>query len=344
MSQLGQPNRFYRADESGARNRSEHLRLIVNPRAGGGGAARRVEELRTAAERAFEQWDLVQTEGPGHATELARQAVEDGVQLVAAVGGDGTCHEVVNGLLREGHPLSRQVAFTTIPQGTGSDLARSLEMPGRLQAALWLAATGITLPTDVGQVRWGEGELSRSEVFINSSGFGINGEVVRSANASSKSLGGRGTYLMSTVKVLSRSTSLPVQLRWGTDGAASVEQTWEGEVLGAFIVNGSHCGGGMRLAAPGCMHDGLLDIVLLPPVRSASELRHLRHLYSGEVERIPGARRLQARWLEARAPAGTDHPVELDGELPAELPCRWEVLPRRLHVRGGWRRNPLLEV
>lgn len=345
MSQLGQPNRFYRPDESGARNRSERLRLVVNPRAGAGAADRGTDALERAAERAFEQWDLVRTEGPGHASELARQAVEEGVDIVAAVGGDGTCHEVVRGLMSGQHPRSRKVAFTTIPRGTGCDLARSLELPGRLQAALWFAATGITLPTDLGLARWTEaGGEDREEVYINSSGFGANGEVVRAANASSKALGARGSYLVATLRTLRRFRRLRVQVRWGggPEGTAGAAGEWEGELLGGFVLNGSYCGGGMCLSGPGAMHDGFLDVVLVPPLQASRDLLELRHLYSGEIERIAGARRLRVGWVEVRAERGSTHPVELDGELPAALPCRWEVLPRRLHVRGGWRQNPLV--
>ncbi len=342
MSQLGRPNQFYRPDDSGARNRSEHLRLVVNPKAGAGSAARRFDELQRAAERAFERWDIVRTEGPGHGRELAAEAVEEGADIVAAVGGDGTCHEVVNGLVPGEQPLSRKVAFTTIPLGTGSDLARSLEMPGRLESALWIAATGITLPTDLGQARWTEGDETRSEVFVNSAGFGANGEVVQEANRASKALGGRASYLLATLKTVRRFRRLPLQLRWGTSADADDIETWEGDILAGFVANGSHCGGGMRLAELGCMHDGLLEVVLVPPLERPGQLRHLPLLYSGQVDRIPGARRIRTPWLEVRTSRGASGPVELDGELPAKLPCELRALGRRLHIRGGWKRNPLV--
>ena len=89
---IGESNRFNRPEGSGARNTQEKIRLIVNPRAGGGRAGLQLDALRQKADRAFEQWELVTTEAPGHASHLASEGAELGFDLVAAVGGDGTCH------------------------------------------------------------------------------------------------------------------------------------------------------------------------------------------------------------------------------------------------------------
>ena len=96
LGQLGHSNSNIRSD---SRNHSERICLIVNPKAGAGRAADNLDLLKKASERAFEHWEVRETKAPGHATELAAQAAEEGFHLVAAVGGDGTCHEVVNGLI-----------------------------------------------------------------------------------------------------------------------------------------------------------------------------------------------------------------------------------------------------
>ena len=114
--------------------------------------------------------------------------------------------------------------------------------------------------------------------------------------------------------------------------------------MAVFVANGSHCGGGMRMAPAGCMHDGLLDVVVLPPLGGAQQLRHLRRLYDGRAHEVPGAFRIRTPRLEARTRRSQRLAVELDGELPGVLPAVFETVPRALQIRGGWHLNPLLAI
>lgn len=98
-----------------ARNETERIVCVLNPRAAAGRAGQRVDELRRAVDRAFAQGEVRVSEGPGHATELAARAIDDGADIVAAVGGDGTCNEVVNGFFCDDQPRRPQVVYTIIP-------------------------------------------------------------------------------------------------------------------------------------------------------------------------------------------------------------------------------------
>lgn len=325
-------------------NKTEPLCLVVNPRAGAGRAGARLDDLKRAADRAFARWELRLTEGPGHATLLAASAVEDGFGIVAAVGGDGTCHEVVAGMVVDRKARSNRCAFTTIPFGTGSDLMRSLAVPRRLNEALWVAATGITLPTDVGRVSWEldgspAGTEPASELFINVAGFGANGEVVRTANAMDKRAGGRATFLVASLRAARRFRGGRVHLRWG-DEEGRVDE-WEGPVFSCFVANGAWCGGGMWVGRGGTMQDGHFDVTVLPPGPLSRHLGEARRLYDGSLERSAGARRFQAAWVEARPVDGEEFPLDLDGEARPALPARFDLLPAALQVRGGWLDNPV---
>ncbi len=342
MSQLGMPNRFHRPEGSGARNELERICLIVNPKAGAGRAGRELDTLRRAADRAFARWELRVTEGPGHASELARQAEAEGFELVAAVGGDGTAHEVVGGLVQPGGKRPKAI-FTVIPIGTGGDLVRSLRVPRRLNEALWIAATGISLPTDAGLATVSTDDGPREEPFINVAGFGAQGEVVARANRMDKRWGGRAVFLAATLRTVLGYRPARVAMAWSDEAGA--ERAWEGELLSCFVANGAWCGGGMWVGRGGTMHDGLLDGVLLEPSPLRRQLPRVHHLYDGRVEALPGARRFRATRVEVRpAGDGAGTPVDLDGETPGRLPARFEILPRALHVRGGWVHNPLLQA
>lgn len=141
--------------------------MIFNPAAGRGRSRRLID----AAIRRVGGCDLRPTRGPGDAVELARTAADDGYARVVAAGGDGTVHEVANGLLRSGN---REVVFSTWPLGSMNDYAFALGLtrwwdeqraPDELQTAT----------ADVGVLTGGD----RSTYFVNGCGFGFNGMVTR---------------------------------------------------------------------------------------------------------------------------------------------------------------------
>ncbi len=332
---------IHHPEDSGARNRSEKICLIVNPRAGAGRAGRQMSLLERAVDRAFERWEIRKTEGPRHAEELAATASGQGFDLIAAVGGDGTCNEVVNGLMDGDRARSWSTAFTVIPFGTGSDLIKTLEIPTSLSAALWMAATGITLPSDVARARvTGErGTVERK--FINVAGFGANGEVVLLANEMDKRWGGGLTFLRATLQASMRYRPARLALEWdGPEGAGS----WEGNVTSTFVANGAYCGGGMWVGRGGTMQDGLLDISVIPESPLLKQIVSTPALYRGHPERFPGGWKVRARRLSARPVEGARVHIDLDGEMPGVLPAEFEILPRALNIRGGWKRNPLLNT
>ena len=330
---------YPREEGSGARNRSERICLIVNPRAGAGRAGQQIGVLERAVDRAFAQWEIRKTEGQGHASELAAKAAEDGFDLVAAVGGDGTCNEVVSGLFDGDHVRSRKTTFTVVPFGTGSDLIKTLEIPKALNEALWVAATGITLPTDIGKATVSTESGPRTRKFINVAGFGINGEVVLRANRASKRWGGAVTFFAATLESLLQYRPSPTVVEWeGPDGPGR----WEGSLTSGFIANGAYCGGGMWVGRGGTMVDGLFDLTLLPESSAFQQAAGVPSLYNGHLERVPGAVRVRARRVKATSQGPAVLHIDLDGEMPGQLPAEFEVLPGALNVRGGWTRNPLL--
>ena len=338
LGQLGHTNSHIRSD---SRNHSEKICLIVNPKAGAGKAASNMDSLKRAVDRAFAQWDIKETQGPRHATELATQACSEGFHLVAAVGGDGTCHEVINGLIENDRARSKHTAFCVLPFGTGSDLIKTLQTPRRLSEALWIAATGITLPSDIGKATFREGDEIRTRYFINVAGFGANGEVVRYANNSSKRFGGKATFVGASLKTIAnyKHPNVRIQISNGDHNT-----DWEGQLLSTFIANGSFCGGGMNVGHKGNMHDGIFNITILPSLTAMQQLAHLPKLYNGNIAAIPGAKCLDAQSIRATAPKHSTVYVDLDGELSGQLPVTLKILPRILPIRGGWVHSPILET
>lgn len=318
--------------DHGARNEGERITVIANPRAGGGRAGADRAGIEAAVSRAFAQGRVIWTERAGHATTIARGIAESGEpDIIAALGGDGTCHEVVNGLFHNGVPVNRRAIFTVIPFGTGGDLVRSLQIKKNVQDALWIASTGMTLPVDVIKLTFPapSGEQPRIEMCINVAGFGINAMVCQLVNASSKRFGGTVSFLGAIFSALGQYESRVVDWRWdGPDGAGGASI----ETLAAFAANGHYCGAGLFVGKGGSMADGCLDLSIIPKLSMGAALRHLPKLYAGEFAAVPGVVRVRASRIEISRTIA----IETDGEAIGDTPVTLEVLPKALMTRGGW--------
>jgi diacylglycerol kinase family enzyme len=163
--------------------------VIFNAQAGSGRAAQRLRRLQRAlGPRA----DFRPTEGRGHGEELAREAAQAGYPIVAAAGGDGTVHEVANGLLRSGRP---DATLAVLPIGSANDYAHSLG----LGPDWWLRSDPAVVPAavDVGVVRASDG---RTTYFVNNLGVGLSGAVALEAERIP--LRGLGRYMVGLLRTL----------------------------------------------------------------------------------------------------------------------------------------------
>ena len=241
--------------------------------------------------------------------------------------------EVVNGLIQDGMPCSPRTIFTLIPFGTGSDLQKTLKVPRSVQEALWVAATGITLPSDVGWVEFERDGVRTEEAFINVAGFGANGEVARRSNQSNKRLGGMVTFVGATLRTLASYKPQPVRI---TAKTAEGVQIWEDELLSAFVANGHYCGSGMWVGADGDMSDGQFETTLLRPTSPLQTARDFPKLYNGDLAISMGVTRLVCAEISAEPTEPSPVTIELDGESCGQLPATFRILPRVLPVRAAW--------
>jgi len=306
---------------------------VVNPRAGGGVTASRLRAIEAAAHEVFGACDCVTTNAPDHATALTRQAVADGVELVVAVGGDGTANEVVNGLVSHGENHAPGVVFGLVNAGTGGDLVKTLGVPAGLREAMTFLRDAVPRPTDVLDVKLtGNDGAPLRRACINVAGFGMQGEVVRRANAGSKRFGGRATFLGATLRTVLDYRPTPVRLSW-TD-ADGVEDSWEGALSSAFVANGHYCGGGMWVGRGGSIRDGLVDVTVLPSLPLIRLALGVPRLFTGTIAQVPGVHSRRVQHLVALSRSESKVLVDLDGEQAGVLPVEIEVMPSILLVAG----------
>jgi YegS/Rv2252/BmrU family lipid kinase len=299
------------------------LVFLVNPASANGSTGRRWASLREEARAAGLEGEVRQSERPGHLTELAEESAREGAGTLVVVGGDGTVHEVVNGLMRSGR--AAEVTLAVIPRGTGKDFARGVGIPHDTSAALVAARQGRLREVDVGLARFTAPDGSRAEAhFVNFAGAGISGAIARRANASSKAMGGRISFIVATITVFARWRAVTM--------TATVEtERRSGPMFEVLAMNGGYTAGGMWAAPDARPDDGLLDVVLIGDVTKADFVRTFPKIYRGRHLSHPKIELLRGRALsvDSKHPL----PVVLDGEQPGTTPAEFTLLPRALRVK-----------
>jgi diacylglycerol kinase (ATP) len=294
----------------------------VNPASANGSTGRRWPEIAHRAAAAGLAGETLFSTRPGEIADLAARAVGEGARLLVAVGGDGTVNETVNGLLRTG---ASDVELAVLSRGTGTDFVQSLGIPGDVDRAVAVARDGPARVVDVGRARYRAWDGSPAEsYFANFAGAGISGAIARRANASSKALGGRLSFMWATVAVFAGWESAPAVVT--VDG-----ERRSGRMFEILAMNGEYTAGGMRMAPGACADDGLLDVVLVGDVTKADFVLTFPKVYRGRHLGHPKIELLRG----AAVTVETDEtlPIALDGEQPGTTPVTFEVVPQALHVR-----------
>jgi diacylglycerol kinase (ATP) len=241
---------------------------------------------------------------------------------LVVVGGDGTVHEVVDGLMRAG--VAGQVELAVLPLGTGRDFARSLRIPRRLDAAIAVARSGRVRTVDVGRATYTAEGRSVEAYFANFAGAGISGGIARRANTTTKAFGGRLSFLWATIAVFSRWQAAEMSLE--LDGEQRRARLFE-----ALAMNGDYTAGGMWAAPQAQPDDGRFDVVLIGDFSKAEFATTFPKIYRGRHVSHPKVEILRARSL--RVDAATPLPIVLDGEQPGTTPAAFELVPGALRVR-----------
>jgi diacylglycerol kinase (ATP) len=296
--------------------------FLVNPASGNGATGKRWPELAHRAEMLGLTGDALFSERPGHLIELARQAADDGADLLVAVGGDGTLNETVNGMLS----ASRVPELATIPLGTGMDFVRTHGIPNEFDDAVRTAVTGTGKVIDAGRVTyraWDGTEQVR--FYANVGSVGMSGAVAQRANGMSKALGGKVTFFVALTQVFLRwkNTEVTVEL---ADG-----ETHTGRMHDVIVANGQWHGGAMWLAPEASAEDGLFDVVLIGDVTKLDFITTAPKLYRGKHLSHPKVDLLRSSRVHVDA---AEHlPIELDGEQVGTTPVTFEIVPGALRVR-----------
>ncbi len=298
------------------------VKLILNPMADLGRAWKVSRDLRPIV-AGYGRADWSGTVYPNHAAELARQAGEEGYDKVIAVGGDGTVHEVINGLMQV--PEKKRPMLGIVPVGSGNDFAHIIGIPPQPEQALSFALEGKAIPIDLGLL---SDETGRKEYFDNTAGIGFDA-VVTIRSHKLPVVRGFLMYLTAVIQTIILNFD-PMELHVETDA-----ETWDLPTLMLTLCNGPREGGGFLVAPEAKLDDGILHYATIRKVSRPMMFRLVPEVMKGTHGRFKDVRMGTCKTLALTS----DRPlyIHLDGEIFTDFGSNLrrlsiEVVPDALNV------------
>jgi YegS/Rv2252/BmrU family lipid kinase len=291
---------------------------IVNPAAGGGRSAKLAGPALARMREKGLKIDVIASTSPGHGVHLTREAYEQGYRRFLAVGGDGTAHEILNGVFA-GRSDVQRIALGFLPLGTGNSFLRDFTKEGAT-ASMHALIEGRTRSVDLLRLTHAAGEI----YSFNLLSVGFTADVAALTNRMFKPFGDLGYLLGVFVRV--------VQLRRRSMALRCDDDTEWDETRSLFLTfnNSKYTGGTMLIAPDADPSDGLIEFVRWGPIGRLGLLRTLPHLYDGSHIKHPLASRRAVRHVEFKRAAPVD--VMIDGEV-VTVECRAiDVVPAAVDV------------
>jgi len=296
-------------------------KVIVNPAAGAGKTIKKWPRVKELLDGMKLDFDFEFTDAPGHGMELAKAAGKKGYEFIVSVGGDGTIHEIANGLHQAG--AAAQVPVGIVNTGTGADYIRTIGVPRRYKEACKCLLSPNRRMVDLGVVEYTRKGKREKRLFVNFAGIGFDAEVVRATTEKFKAMGSMPSYLMGLLSTLASYENRDVKII--VDGKSG-----ERRICTVMLNNGRYGGGGMKPAPDADPGDGFFDLMIIDDITKPDLLVSIPRIYSGTHGTHPKVTLTRAREVEIHPIRNSA--VQADGELLGEAPARFSILPAALSI------------
>jgi YegS/Rv2252/BmrU family lipid kinase len=299
-------------------------KIIVNPISGRGTGEESIPQIKEHLRKADLDFDLIPTERPWHAAELAQQAVADGFDVVVSAGGDGTANEVINGLMQAKESGTGTAVMGVLTVGRGNDFAFSMGIPTELEAGFQTLTKNRHRTIDIGKVTGGL--FPEGRYFGNGVGIGFDA-VVGFEALKMKRLHGFASYIVAALKTIFLYFKAP---------KVKINYNDEEITLSALMVstmNGIRMGGGFMMAPNGVSDDGVFDLCIAKQVSRPQIFALIGRFMQGTQSSHEAIITAQTKNISVSAVEGV-LPAHADGETlcvdGAELSI--ELLPRQIDL------------
>jgi YegS/Rv2252/BmrU family lipid kinase len=301
--------------------------IIVNPNAGNGKGIKDWGRIAKLLAGSGISTDPRFTEHKGHATEFTKDAIFKGFRKIISVGGDGTLHEVVNGIMSQDICPSTDLTLALIPVGTGNDWGRMFGIPLVYEGAVGIIRESKSTLHDIGTISYFEGKEQKKRYFINIAGLGFESMVVAKTNRQKdKGRSNKAIYFYNLLSSLISYSNTIAELKIG-------ENRFSSKVFSINVGNGRYCGGGMRQTPDALPDDGMLDVTVIKNMGRLEIIKSLPLLYDGTIlshSKVDGY-----RTDNLKVTSETLLYAEADGESLGHTPVEFGIIPRAINVIYG---------
>jgi YegS/Rv2252/BmrU family lipid kinase len=304
------------------------VHIIVNPFSARGKTGKRWEFIKEIIRNYYHEFKYIFTEKPKQATQIARELLKEGFDLIIGVGGDGTLNEITNGFFQSNSnkAINDEAALGIIPSGTGSDFIRFMKIPRDLHKSVELIKSSSVKKIDIGQIHFiQDNQKTNSQYFINVADFGLGAAVIKKMSAIPSIKRGPFSYYKGLLSTLKNYKSKWVKI------IIDDRETIEGRFTIGAVANGRIFGGGMIIAPDAEPDDGFLDLVLVEDMKKLEIVKNTPLLYKGTIRKNPKVIIKKVRKIKIFST--DDVQIEYDGELGKTLPAEFEIVEKRINLR-----------
>ena len=250
----------------------------------------------------------------------AKQAAEEGADVVVAVGGDGTINEVANGIMQSN--LEQKPLMAILPCGTGDDFVKTIKVRP-LEDSLFDIKTK---EIDTIKIHYqDENEQQHSRYCVNIGDIGVSALAVKIVNGSKKRLGSAFTFYVGTIRAF-------LSYKHNSVKIIAKEFQYEGKITTVVFANGNYFGGGIGIAPYAEIDDGLIDVTLVGDIKLTTFMKYYSRLRKKEHIHHPAVTYHKTQFIEIQAIKNDKYPLEADGEFFGYTPATIEILPKTLKL------------
>ncbi|MDF1751289.1 MAG: diacylglycerol kinase family protein [Verrucomicrobiales bacterium] len=267
-----------------------------------------------------------ESERPGHAEQISRDALRSGVESILVAAGDATINEVVNGFFEDNQPVGGMPYLGIIPTGDPGDFKRTAGTPGRLTDAISRICSNEPKAIDLGKITTADG---KTRYFANVASTGVTAAMEKTTRRTRwlSEIDGDLAFNWSVVKnsLLHKRFPLKITVAGGTT------LTWDANCVA--ICNGQSFGGGIKLARDADMSDGFLDIIVVHDYTKVEFLKGVNQIREDESAGFEGISSIRATSVEISC----EDPkrkilIDADNSFAGRLPAKFEIVPNAVNL------------